>query len=81
MTHVQVDSSDPAAAFTSGPYGHGSRVFAKVPCCSPHVPHHAIEFTFQFSDKQTAVDLLGAQHLTSTTVRLYQWHGFSKLNA
>lgn len=30
---VQVDSSDPAAVeFTSGPYGHGSRVFAKV-CC------------------------------------------------
>lgn len=29
---VQVDSTDPATAFTSGPYGHGSRVFAKVRC-------------------------------------------------
>jgi len=25
-----VDPNDPAAAFTSGPYGHGSRVFARV---------------------------------------------------
>lgn len=29
---VQVDSTDPATAFTSGPYGHGSRIFAKVRC-------------------------------------------------
>lgn len=29
---AKVDPTDPATAFTSGPYGHGSRVFAKVPC-------------------------------------------------
>lgn len=31
MKSVQVDTTDPlATVFTSGQYGHGSRVFAKV---------------------------------------------------
>lgn len=36
--YIQVDSNDPATAFTSGPYGHGSRVFAKVWCYSLQLP-------------------------------------------